>query len=283
MSLHTKRLFEILFFTCLLPAACFAFDLKELGNVLEKTDLQNVLKTGTGIDMDSVTDYLSWDDINLSFQGDMTSITDTLERQVHIDAKVYKRGLGKVRIDAKTGLQILRAEKPVTLTDSYILRYPFKAYLVMPLKKGYLELDPDKSRDMLGELQKKHKDKSATIDKKEQLGQEEIDGYLCEKVRVVMTLPNGTKSNITAWLSEKLKGFPLKIISDHISPAGIVTKNTTLFSNLEEMMPAEELFEIPKDYTEYDTLLELATEGKLGSRIKNIKKKKGRKKLFKRK
>jgi len=151
---------------------------------------------------------------------------------------------------------------------------------VAPQKKGYLELDPEKSRKLLGELQDKLEEKSSTVEKKELLGKEVLDGHMCEKVHVVMTLHNGTKTDTTAWLSEQLDGFPLKTITDFRTPRGITGTNTIQFTNLEKTVPDAGLFEIPKGYTEYDTFLELATEGKLGSRIK---KRKGRGKLFKRK
>jgi hypothetical protein len=75
-----------------------------------------------------------------------------------------------------------------------------------------------------------------------------------------------------------MKGFPVKILADFKTPQGIAGTNTTMFTNIEKTEPDEALFSIPRDCVKYDNLLEVATEGKLGSRLE--KKPAGKRKLF---
>jgi hypothetical protein len=106
------------------------------------------------------------------------------------------------------------------------------------------------------------------VEKKESLGKEQMGGYLCEKVHILMTLPNGTKSDINAWLAEDLKGFPVKIVSHSTTPRGITAVNTTTFSNIEKKLPEKSLFVIPEDYIKCKNFIGLTTRGKLGKRLK---------------
>jgi len=53
--------------------------------------------------------------------------------------------------------------------------------------KGYLKLDPEKGRELFGQLKEGLGDNPGKIDKKERLGTEEINGYLCDKVHIMMT------------------------------------------------------------------------------------------------
>ncbi len=108
---------------------------------------------------------------------------------------------------------------------------------------------------------------------------ETIDGQECKKIAALMKFPNNTKSNITAWLAQGMKGFPVKILADFKTPQGIAGTNTTTFTNIEKTDPDESLFAIPKDYVKYNNLVEVASEGKLGSRLE--KKPAGKRKLFK--
>jgi hypothetical protein len=276
-----KRIIAILLFLPFLPVFCSAIDFKELGDKLEQFGINDALKT-VGIDLDRVTYYLNWDNINLSLKADMANTTETLGRKVQIDSKVYKKGLSRIRINVKGDIQIPRAQSPVMISNSYMLRYPIKkeAYLVLPLKKAYMKLDPEKSREMLGQLKERLDEKSGKIEKKEIIGTEELDGYLCDKAHVIMTLANGTRCDITAWLAKDLKGFPIKIILQYETPRGVTGTNTTVFKNIEKTEPEDALFEIPEDYIKCDNIIELATGGKFGSKIK---KRKGKGKLFRRK
>ncbi|MCP4717401.1 MAG: hypothetical protein GY868_19945 [Deltaproteobacteria bacterium] len=111
-------------------------------------------------------------------------------------------------------------------------------------------------------------DKKSTIEKKELVGTEELDGYVCDKLHVVMTLANGTKTDTLAWLAKTLSNFPIKIVVNYETPQGMKGSNITRFSNITRAVPREDLFKLPKDYTRYETLLELATGGRLGKKLR---------------
>ena len=71
----------------------------------------------------------------------------------------------------------------------------------------------------------------------------------------------------------------MKILADFKTPQGISGTNTTTFTNAEKTEPDEALFAISKDYVKYNNLVEVASEGNLGSRLE--KKPAGKRKLFK--
>jgi hypothetical protein len=174
---------------------------------------------------------------------------------VTVDGKVYKKGISHLKVNLKSGLEV-PGKHSIRLTDCFILHELFKkqAYIVFPLKKAYIKINPDDVREMLGQLRKKRGGKSK-IEKKEDLGAETVDGIDCKKVHIIMTLANGTENDITAWLAQNLKGFPIKIVADFKTLRGISGTNVTAFSNIEKTDPEAELFSIPKDYVQYDNLI----------------------------
>ena len=267
MKKNILSLYLVLF---ILASPCFAFELEELGEKLEQTGLKETLKEAVGIKLDTVTNYLNWETINVSFIADMLSTTDTLGRKVQVDSKVYKKGITDIRLDVKGSLMAQGKQKPVKLVDFYTLRDPLKkeAWIVLPRRGTYMELDPEKGRKMIAELQERFDDKKAKVEKRESLGKEQMGGYLCEKVHILMALPNGTKSDINAWLAEDLKGFPVKIVSHSTTPRGITAVNTTTFSNIEKKIPEKSLFVIPEDYIKCKNFIGLTTRGKPGKRLK---------------
>ena len=279
-----KKLVLLLIIFFSLPSFCFAFDFKELKEKLEPLVSETVLEK-TGIDLENVTGYLDWESINLSFTADMVNTTETLGSEVKVFSKVYKKGLTNIRADLKSDILIPGGKTPIKISKGYLLQFPLKrkSYLVLPKHKGYLKLDPEKGRELFGQLKEGLGDNPGKIDKKERLGTEEINGYLCDKVHIMMTPENGIKTDITAWLAQTLKGFPLKIIARLETPQGIKAINTTVFTNLKKMEPEADLFEIPDGYVRYKTFLELVTEGKLGSKIRESQERKEKRKPFKRK
>ena len=131
-----------------------------------------------------------------------------------------------------------------------------------------MELDPEKAREMMGELKEEFEDKSTTIEKKEKLGEETIDGHLCDKYHIIMTLHNGTNNDVTAWLAQDLKGFPIKITSRFKTPRGVTGTNKTMFTNIKKTLPQNSLFEIPDKYVKCKNFVELLSGGKFGKRLK---------------
>ena len=189
-----KGLF-ILFF---LPISSQALDLKDIEDKLEQSDLKETLQETLGIKPDSATDFLNWDSMKLSLEADMKNTTNTMGTEIFVDSKVYKRWAVKIRTDVKGGIKVPQGQSSIALTNFYMLRFPLKeeAFIVLPAKKSYMELDPEKAREMLGELKEKFEDKSVTIEKQEQLGKETIDGHPCNKFHVIMTLPDGTHNDV---------------------------------------------------------------------------------------
>jgi hypothetical protein len=260
------------------PHLCSALDLGDIGKTIEQAGISDVLKS-SGIDLGRITDYLNWEAINVSLVSDFTNVTELKRGKAVIDGKVYKSGINSLRVDLKSGIEV-PGKNAVRLTDCYVVYHILKkqAFVVFPRKDAYIKIDPDEARDLIGSLLK-NRDGKPKIEKKEDLGAETVDGQECKKIAALMKFPNGTKSNITAWLAQSLKGFPIKMIADFKTLQGIAGTNTTTFTNIEKTEPDEALFIIPKDYVKYDNLVEVATKGKLGSRLE--KKPAGKRKLFK--
>ena len=274
-----KKYFFLIFISVfIIPPNCLSLDLGDLGKTLEKAGVGNVLET-SGIDLDKLTDYLNWETLNVSFISDLKNITAIGRRKVLFDGKVYKNGINALRLDLKGGLEV-PGKDGLRLADCHILYRMLKkkAYLVFPNREAFIEVDPDEVREMLGSIMKK-KDGKPKIEKKEFLGQELFDGHDCKKVFAAMKFENGTRTNVTTWLAQGLKGLPVKIIADITTRLGITGSNTTTFTNIRKTEPDEELFTIPENFIKYKNLVEVASEGKLGSRLE--KKPAGKRKLFK--
>jgi len=274
-----KKIVYYIIALLLTPQLCSAIDLDEIGKTLEKAGISDVLNASS-IDLGRITDYLNWEAINVSLVSDFTNVTELKRGKAVIDGKVYKRGINSLRVDLKSGIEIPGRDSR-RLTDCYVLYHILKkqAFAVFPRKAAYVKIDPDEARDLIGSLLK-NRDGKPKIEKKQDLGMEAIDGQECKKIAALMKFPNNTKSNITAWLAQGMKGFPVKILADFKTPQGIAGTNTTTFTNIEKTEPDEVLFAIPGDYVKYDNIVEVATEGKLGSRLD--KKPAKKRKLFQR-
>ncbi len=271
-----KKMFFLLSIALLLvPHESVAVDLGQIGKTIEDMGAGNVLKTA-GIDFSHIADYLDWEAINISLVADMENTTETLGKKVTVDGKVFKKGISHLRVNLKTGIEV-PGKDAVKLSDCFILLHLLKkqAYIVFPLRKAYIKIDPDDVREMLGQLKKKNEGKPK-IEKKEDLGTEAVNGIECKKVHMLMALANRTRTDVTAWLAQNLKGFPIKIVANFRTLRGISGTTVTTFSNIEKTEPKDDLFFIPKDYVKYDNLVEVATAGKLGSHLgstsKNLKK-----------
>lgn len=263
-----KKLISIIFILgVIFPARCFSIDLGEIGKTLENAGVAGIFESAK-IDLNRISDYLNWEAINVSLMADYTNVTDIAGRKLAIDGKLYKSGINTLRVDLKSGLE-LPGKNPVRLTDCYVLYHLLKkqAYIVFPRREAFVEVDPDKARELIGALRKKRNGKPK-IENKQVLGVETVEGYECKKVSALITSPSGMKNNVTAWLAQNLKGFPVKIVDDFAAPRGISGTNTTVFSNIKKTELDEELFTIPKNFSKYKNLVEVATGGKLGSHLK---------------
>lgn len=248
-----------------MPPAGLAVDLGRIGKTVETLGVENVLDAA-GIDLSRITDYLDWETINISLSADMANTTIMMGKTVAVDGKIYKKGLSHVRVDVKGELEV-PGKDSIRLVDCFILDEPLakQAYIIFPLKEAYIKIDHDDVREMLGQWQKK-RDGKAKIEKQEDLGSEAVDGIDCKKIHILMTMANGTKDDITAWLAKNLKGFPVKIAVDFKPLRGKPGTSITTFSNIETTEPEAALFSIPQGYTRYDNLVQVATQGKRGVR-----------------
>ena len=246
--------------------------IEKFGETLDALGVKDMLPQ-SGIDFDRAAEYLNWEQLNVSLKADMTSATVILGKTVRVDAAIYKSGLSGIRIDIKGGLQVQQDAKPLSLVNCYLLEYPLKdkAFIVFPKKNGYMELDPEKIREMLGDRIEKSKKKKSTVQKKEKLGTEEIDGRQCEKMHIVKVSGTGMKNDINTWLAKDLSGFPVKTLLQFEMPKGQTGASSILFNNIVKGEQESSLFELPGEYEKYDNLVELATEGKMGSHLEKAK------------
>jgi len=242
------------------------------GEILDVPGIKDMLPQ-SGIDLSRAAEYLNWERLNVSLRADMTSVTEVFGKTVHVDSVIYKNGLSGLRIDIKGGLQVQEGGKTLSLVNFYLLEYPLKdkACIVFPGKKGYMELDPEKIREILGDRIEKNKKKKGTVQKKEKLGFEEVDGRQCEKFHIVKISGNGMKNDITTWLAKDLSGFPVKTFFQFEMPRGQTGTGSIFFSAIVKGEQESSLFELPGEYEKYDTLVELSTEENMGSHLEKFK------------
>ncbi|MBN2106189.1 MAG: hypothetical protein JW832_02105 [Deltaproteobacteria bacterium] len=246
--------------------------IEKLNETLDALGIEDMLPQ-SGIDFGRAADYLNWEQLNVSLKANMTSSTNMFGKTVRVDSVVYKKGLTGIRIDIMGGLQVQENAKTLSLVNCYLLEYPLKdkAFIVFPRKKGYMELAPEKIREMLGDRLEKSGKKKSTVQKKERQGTEEIDGRQCEKMHIVTVSGKGMKNDITTWLAKDLAGFPVKTLLQFELQRGQTGAGSIIFSTIVKGEQEEPLFELPREYEKYDNLVELATEGRRGSRLEKSK------------
>jgi hypothetical protein len=116
-------------------------------------------------------------------------------------------------------------------TSSYIVYPSLQAYATIPT--------PDnKATD----------DSKIKMDTTE-LGKETVDGQACVKNKVILTEPDGAKSEATVWNATELKKFPVRI-----ETAKDGTKVRMSFKNVKLEKPDTKLFEAPSTYKKYDSV-----------------------------
>lgn len=261
-------------FICMLVFLCVGFQqaaasgLDEAGRALEALGAGDLLSQA-GLDLDKAAGLLDWERLNVSLKADMETVVHMLGTTTRVDATVYKQGITAVRIDIKGGLQVRDGGRRLEFPGCYILEYPLrdKAFLVFPRRSGYLELDPERVRDLLGDQLDKSRKNPGRVEKKERLGVEAVDGHACDRMHFVQTTGKGARNDITAWLAKDLGGFPLKTLVDFETPRGRKGSASVIFRNIVKAAQDDALFELPGGYAQYDNLVELATRGRAGSRL----------------
>jgi hypothetical protein len=84
------------------------------------------------------------------------------------------------------------------------------------------------------------------------LGDETIDGHDCVKNKVVVTGPDGVPHESTVWNASDLHHFPLKI--QMTSERGDMVM---LFKDIKLDKPDASQFDVPADFTKYDSMMNL--------------------------
>lgn len=88
--------------------------------------------------------------------------------------------------------------------------------------------------------------------RKEKLGQEEVEGRACEKMKVTISSEKGGKHEAVIWCDPSLKNFPVKM--------QIPSEDSTVIMFYREVKlqkPEARLFEVPASYTKYDSIEKL--------------------------
>jgi hypothetical protein len=129
-------------------------------------------------------------------------------------------------------------------------------------------LFPEKKKYMLNEDAGGEDAAPALSPKVEDLGSEAVDGVTCAKRRVTM-VQEGVKSDMTVWLSPKLKDMPVKMAVNATLPAqpgqpAMPMQTTILFKNYDFSAPDASLFAVPAGYTRANDMMEIMMGGSEG-------------------
>jgi hypothetical protein len=115
-------------------------------------------------------------------------------------------------------------------------------YVVYPDMKAYVE------NPLAGTVAAQAEYKSEVT----KLGDETIDGHDCVKNKVVVTGPDGVPHESTVWNASDLHHFPLKI--QMTSERGDMVM---LFKDIKLDKPDASQFDVPADFTKYDSMMNL--------------------------
>lgn len=85
-----------------------------------------------------------------------------------------------------------------------------------------------------------------------ELGKETIDGHPCIKNKAVVTDPEGKKHESTLWNATDLKKFPVQIKTSEDG-----NDITLHFKTVKLTKPAGSEFDLPSDFTKYDSMMSL--------------------------
>lgn len=167
---------------------------------------------------------------------------------MNMDAKVFRDG-DKSRtemlmpmLNVKMAmLELVQNGKPVS-------------YSLFPEKKKFMAND-----DAVGDAG------SFSAPQIDDLGTEAVDGVACSKRRVVMNQA-GVRSEMTVWLSPKLKNMPVKMVASADVPMqpgqpSMPMQTTILFKNYDFSAPSPALFSIPADYAKINDMMEILMDG----------------------
>ncbi len=77
---------------------------------------------------------------------------------------------------------------------------------------------------------------------------DKIDGHPCTQEQLTVTLSDGSTSQISVWRATDLRSFPVRIRADSGNPRFLIDLTEIRFQE-----PSMALFDIPADFTKYDS------------------------------
>lgn len=125
------------------------------------------------------------------------------------------------------------------------------SYFVYPGLKAYLALSPQEAAGP---------DPNSLKMETTELGSETVDGHPTVKNKVVMTDPNGKKTEATVWNATDLKKFPVRI---EVGDKGAKMRMT--FKNVKFEKPDTKLFQPPANFTKHTNI-----QGLMGEAMKKM-------------
>ena len=189
--------------------------------------------------------------------GDNSAFTATLESQIKpksgdtitMPGKMsFDSGKSRIEMDlaSATGLKLppgaAEQMKAMGLDQMTTLTLPEKKalYLIYPGLKSYVENPlPDAGSTT-------NDDYKVT---KTEMGKETVDGHPSVENKVVVTDAKGVAKEFTVWNATDMKDFPVKIV--HAEKSNEITMT---FKNVQLIKPAASTFELPADYTRYESM-----------------------------
>jgi hypothetical protein len=115
-----------------------------------------------------------------------------------------------------------------------------KTFILYPETKTYVPLPAAAVRSPIGQDEEALK----KIGSRRLIGQENIEGYLCDKYMI--TFHNKYLGKIIVWIARKLN-YPIQVIQVDGPPVGSLSRKLT---NIEEHRVKDSLFDLPTDYRE---------------------------------
>lgn len=163
-----------------------------------------------------------------------------LDRAIRVDLDLTKIKTKTMPAGAAEQLKAMGMANVVSITrpekkTSYVLYPDQKVMLAVPVSKDDVEAA----------------DKKPKIEKTE-MGKETVEGHPCIKRHVIITPKKGDKTEATTWNATDLKDFPVQIETKDKDNQVVMT-----FRQVQLVRPDAKQFEIPTDYTSYNSQQEL--------------------------
>lgn len=190
-----------------------AFSSRTLVRMLDKADKETM----------SLTMNLAMLDGSIRLDLDLTQLKSKDVTPETI-APLKQMGMDKM-------ISIIRPDKRATL-------------VICPAIKSYAEMPM--GADEVADWSRKYKVEKSS------LGQETLDGHLCEKKKAPVYDEKGGKVDATVWEATDLKSFPIQMQMNQ-SEATVIMR----YRDVQLARPEAKLFEAPAGFTKYDSMEKL--------------------------